>query len=182
MVIIDRTRCGLSCETGAVLFYPYLTQISLLYRLSGKNKGAMIMQNAKLTTKELAEAVHLSASPTFERQKRLEREGYIKKYVAVVDPDMVGNGMLVLCNIRLKQHGKEYAREFVDAVKQMEEVTECFNTSGDFDFWIKVFVRNMHHYQDFVLNRLGEMESIGSVHSVFVIGTVKNVHAVPVAP
>ena len=70
----------------------------------------------------------------------------------------------------------------MDAVKQMEEVTECFNTSGDFDFWIKVFVRNMHHYQDFVLNRLGEMESIGSVHSVFVIGTVKNVHAVPVAP
>lgn len=142
----------------------------------------VLQQNAKLTTKELAEAVHLSASPTFERQKRLEREGYIKKYVAVVDPDMAGNGMLVLCNIRLKQHGKEYAREFVDAVKQMEEVTECFNTSGDFDFWIKVFVRNMHHYQDFVLNRLGEMESIGSVHSVFVIGTVKNVHAVPVAP
>ena len=81
-----------------------------------------------------------------------------------------------------EDYGKEYAREFVDAVKQMEEVTECFNTSGDFDFWIKVFVRNMHHYQDFVLNRLGEMESIGSVHSVFVIGTVKNVHAVPVAP
>ena len=61
----------------------------------------VLQQNAKLTTKELAEAVHLSASPTFERQKRLEREGYIKKYVAVVDPDMVGNGMLVLCNIRL---------------------------------------------------------------------------------
>ncbi len=141
----------------------------------------VLQQNSKLTTKELAEAVHLSASPTFERQKRLEREGYIQKYVAVVDPDMVGNGMIVLCNIRLKQHGKEYAQEFVDAMKGMEEVTECYNTSGDFDFIIKVYVRDMHHYQDFVLNRLGEMQSIGSVHSVFVIGTVKDTHSVPVA-
>ena len=141
----------------------------------------VLQQNAKLTTKELAEAVHLSASPTFERQKRLEREGYIEKYVAVVDPDKAGNGMVVLCNIRLKQHGKEYAREFVEAVKNMEEVTECFNTSGDYDYMIKVFVRDMHHYQDFVLNNLGEMESIGSVHSVFVIGTVKNTHSVPIS-
>ena len=141
----------------------------------------VLQQNANLTTKELAEAVHLSPSPTFERQKRLEREGYIQKYVAIVDPNMAGNDMMVLCNIRLKQHGKEYAREFVDAVKEMEEVTECYNTSGDFDYIIKVFVRNMPHYQDFVLNRLGEMESIGSVHSVFVIGTVKCLHSVPVA-
>ena len=141
----------------------------------------VLQQNAKLTTKELAEAVHLSPSPTFERQKRLEREGYIQTYVAIVDPNMAGNAMMVLCNIRLKQHGKEYAREFVDAVKEMEEVTECYNTSGDFDYIIKVFVRNMPHYQDFVLNRLGEMESIGSVHSVFVIGTVKCLHSVPVA-
>lgn len=141
----------------------------------------VLQQNAKLTTKELAEAVHLSPSPTFERQKRLEREGYIQKYVAIVDPNMAGNDMMVLCNIRLKQHGKEYAREFVDAVKEMEEVTECYNTSGDFDYIIKVFVRNMPHYQDFVLNRLGEMESIGSVHSVFVIGTVKCLHSVPVS-
>lgn len=137
--------------------------------------------NSKLTTKELAEAVHLSASPSFERQKRLEREGYIKKYVAVVDPDKVGNGMIVLCNIRLKQHGKEYAKEFADAVQQMQEVTECYNTSGDFDYLIKVFVRDMHHYQEFVLNRLGEIKSIGSVHSVFVIGAVKELHSVPVA-
>ena len=141
----------------------------------------VLQQNAKLTTKELAEAVHLSPSPTFERQKRLEREGYIQKYVAIVDANMAGNDMMVLCNIRLKQHGKEYAREFVDAVKEMEEVTECYNTSGDFDYIIKVFVRNMPHYQDFVLNRLGEMESIGSVHSVFVIGTVKCLLSVPVA-
>ena len=99
----------------------------------------------------------------------------------MVVPNMAGNDMMVLCNIRLKQHGREYAREFVDAVKEMEEVTECYNTSGDFDYIIKVFVRNMPHYQDFVLNRLGEMESIGSVHSVFVIGTVKCLHSVPVA-
>ncbi len=140
-----------------------------------------LQQNAKLTAKELAETVHLSTSPTFERQKRLEREGYIEKYVAVVNPNKVGNGMIVLCNIRLKQHDKDLATEFVDAIKKMDEVTECYNTSGDFDFMIKVYVRDMQHYQDFVINRLGAMAAVGSVHSNFAIGTVKETHIVPVS-
>lgn len=140
-----------------------------------------LQQNAHLTTKELAATVNLSSSPVFERQKRLEREGYIQKYVAVVDAKKVGNGFIVLCNIRLKQHSKTYGSRFMAAINALEEVTECYNTSGDYDFMMKLYVRDMEHYQDFVLNTLGEIDCIGSLHSIFVIGEVKNAHAVPIA-
>ena len=76
----------------------------------------ILQKNSHLTVKELAERIHLSPSPTFERQKRLERLGYIDRYMAVVNPQKVGNNILVLCNIRLKQHTQELIQEFMDAV------------------------------------------------------------------
>lgn len=97
----------------------------------------ILQQDSHLTVKELAARVHLSPSPVFERQKRLEREGYIVRYMAVVDAHKVGNGILVLCNIRLKQHSQGLIQEFMDVVQGIDEITECYNTSGDYDFLIK---------------------------------------------
>ena len=139
-----------------------------------------LQKDAKLTTKELAAKVNLSPSPVFERQKRLEKEGYIKRYVAVVDPLKTGSGIMVLCNVSLKQHSKEYSRQFTSAIAQMEEVVECFNTSGDYDYMLKIYARSMPHYQELVLGTLGELDCIGSLHSIFVIGEVKNTLAVPI--
>lgn len=140
----------------------------------------ILQKDSNLTTKELAAAVNLSPSPVYERQRRLEREGYIEKYIAVVNPKKARNSMIVFCNICLKQHGKAIGEAFMAAVAGLEEVTECYNTSGDYDFMMKIYVRDMEHYQDFVMNTLGVIESIGSLHSIFVIGEVKNTHAVPV--
>ncbi len=141
-----------------------------------------LQQNARLTVKELAAHVNLSPSPTFERQKRLEREGYIQRYVAVADHHKLGNHVIVLCNIRLKQHTHELIQQFMDTVQGIEQITECYNTSGDFDFQIKVFARDMKAYQDFMLNTLGNIDCIGSLHSIFVIGEIKDSHVIPVAP
>lgn len=140
----------------------------------------LLQTDAKLTTKQLAAAVNLSSSPVYERQRRLERAGYIEKYVAVVNPGKVGNNIIVFCNICLKQHNKEIGQSFMSAIAGISEVVECYNTSGDYDFMMKIYVRSMEHYRDFVLNTLGVIESIGSLHSVFVIGEVKNTHSVPV--
>lgn len=139
-----------------------------------------LQKDAKLTTKELAERVNLSPSPVFERQKRLEREGYIKKYVAVVDPIRTGNGIMVLCNVSLKHHSKEYSRQFTSVIAGIDQVVECFNTSGDYDYQLKIYARNMQDYQQFVLDTLGDLDCIGSLHSIFVIGEVKNTQCVPV--
>ena len=139
-----------------------------------------LQKDAKLTTKELAAKVNLSPSPTFERQKRLEREGYIQRYVAVVDPIKVGNGIMVLCNVRLKHHSKEFSRQFTSVIAGIDEVVECFNTSGEYDYMLKIYARDMRHYQDFILGTLGDLDCIGSLHSIFVIGEVKNTLAVPI--
>ncbi|HCN53166.1 MAG TPA: AsnC family transcriptional regulator [Prevotella sp.] len=140
----------------------------------------ILQKDAHLTVKELAARVHLSPSPTFERQKRLERLGYIKRYMAVVDPKKVGNGILVLCNIRLKQHTQSLIQQFMDAVQHIDEITECYNTSGDFDFLIKVYTKDMKAYQQFMLNTLGTIPCVGSLNSIFVIDQTKSTHGVPV--
>lgn len=141
----------------------------------------ILQRNSDLTVKELAEKLHLSTSPTFERQKRLERDGYIERYMAVVNPHKVGNGIMVLCNIRLKQHSQELIQEFMNVVQNLEEITECYNTSGDYDFLIKVYAHDMKSYQQFMLNTLGTINCIGSLHSIFVIDETKNTHGVPIS-
>ena len=141
----------------------------------------ILQHNSDLTVKELAAKLHLSTSPTFERQKRLERDGYIERYMAVLNPRKVGNGIMVLCNIRLKQHSQELIQEFMDVVQNIEEITECYNTSGDYDFLIKVYAHDMKSYQQFMLNTLGTINCIGSLHSIFVIDETKNTHGVPIS-
>lgn len=140
----------------------------------------ILQKSSHLTVKELAERIHLSPSPTFERQKRLERLGYIDRYMAVVNPQKVGNNILVLCNIRLKQHTQELIQEFMDAVQHIDEITECYNTSGDFDFLIKVYIKDMKSYQQFMLHKLGTIPCVGSLNSIFVIDHTKSTRGVPI--
>ena len=100
--------------------------------------------------------------------------------MAVVDPIKAGNGIMVLCNVRLKHHSKEFSRQFTSVIADIDEVVECFNTSGDYDYMLKIYARNMQDYQNFVLGTLGDLDCIGSLHSIFVIGEVKNTQSVPV--
>lgn len=139
----------------------------------------LLQEDSNITTKDLAKKVHLSSTPVFERIKRLEKTGYIKKYVAILDAEKLDKSLTVFCNITLKQHTKEIGNQFVQDIKSIDEVTECYNVSGDFDFLLKVLVKDMKHYQDFVLNHLGSIENIGSAHSTFVMGEIKHSYAVP---
>lgn len=137
-----------------------------------------LQRNAKLTTKELADAVHLTPTPVFERQKRMERKGIIRKYVAVLAPDRLGQGLLVFCKVKLKQMNREIAEAFVRRIQRIPEVTECYNTSGEYDYLLKIRARDMKQYQEFVLNKLGAIESLGSLESTFVMDEVKNEHGI----
>ena len=139
-----------------------------------------LQKNAKLTTKELADAVHLTPTPVFERQKRLERQGYIKKYVAILDPEMLGQGLQVFCKVKLKHINHEIVDAFVRRIQRIPEVTECYNTSGAYDYLLKVRARDMKQYQEFVLNKLGEIENISSIESTFVMDEVKQTYGINV--
>jgi Lrp/AsnC family transcriptional regulator, leucine-responsive regulatory protein len=133
-----------------------------------------LQEDAKLTTKELAGRLNLSPTPVYERVKRLENEGVIKKYVAQVDREKVGKGLMVLCNIRLKEHEQKAGSKFVKQITELPEVVECLNISGDYDFLIKVVVGDMREYQSFIMNKLASLENIGSTQSIFVMGEIKN--------
>lgn len=135
-----------------------------------------LQKNAKLTTKELADAVHLTPTPVFERQKRLEKKGYIKKYVAILDPEKLGQGLQVYCKVKLKQINHEIADAFVRRIQRIPEVTECYNTSGAYDYLLKVRARDMKQYQEFILNKLGEIENLSSIESTFVMSEVKQTY------
>ena len=140
-----------------------------------------LQKNAKLTTKELADAVHLTPTPVFERQKRLERQGYIKKYVAVLNPEKLGQGLQVYCKVKLKQINHEIADAFVRRIQRIPEVTECYNTSGAYDYLLKVRARDMKQYQEFVLTKLGDIESVSSIESTFVMAEVKQNYGINLA-
>ncbi|KAA9354633.1 Lrp/AsnC family transcriptional regulator [Larkinella humicola] len=134
----------------------------------------LLGENSNVTIKELADQVNLSHTPVFERVKRLESNGYIKKYIAIIDAEKLHYGLIVFCNIKLKQHDRRIGHEFVSDILRLEEVVECYNISGDFDFLLKVYAKDMKHYQDFVFNKLGSVTSIGSTHSTFVMCENKN--------
>ncbi len=133
----------------------------------------ILQKNAKLTTKELAEKVNLTPTPVFERLKRLERQDYIKRYTAILNPEKLGQGLLVFCKVKLTQINHEIADLFMRRVQRIPEVTECYNTSGQYDYLLKVRTRDMKAYQEFVLNKLGTIENVGAIESTFVMSEVK---------
>lgn len=139
-----------------------------------------LQENSNITTKDLALKVHLSPTPVFERVKKLEAAGYIKKYVALLDAEKLNKGLTVFCSIRLKEHTRDIGNQFVSDIKSIPEVTECYNTSGDYDFLLKIIVADMKHYQTFLIDQLGGVDNIGSTHSTFVMGEIKQSYALPI--
>lgn len=133
-----------------------------------------LQEDATLKTRELAARLNLSYTPVYERVRRLEKEGIIKKYVALIDREKVGKKLMVFCNIALKEHSLSMGEKFVEAIMAIPEVLECFNISGDYDFLLKIVVNDMPEYQRFLMQKLGSLENIGSTHSLFVMGEIKN--------
>ena len=132
-----------------------------------------MQENARLTVKELASKVSLSSTPVFERLKRLESSGYIKKYIAVLDAAKLNQGFVVFCNVKLSKMNREIASEFTRKIQDIPEVSECYNISGSFDYLLKIHAPNMKYYQEFLLNVLGTIDNLGSLETVFVMDEVK---------
>jgi DNA-binding Lrp family transcriptional regulator len=146
--------------------------------LDGKDLAILrlLEQNARITVKEISEKIHLSTTPVHDRIKRLEEAGVIKQYVTLLDPEKVKKSLKVICYVSLKQHSKEAGAKFIKRIMEMPEVIECYNISGEFDFMLKIVAENMNSYYDFHVNKLGEIENMGNIQSVFVMGTIKETH------
>lgn len=133
-----------------------------------------LQENARLTTKELAAKVSLSSTPVFERLKRLEAGGYIKKYIAVLDAEKLNQGFIVFCKVKMQHLNYDISRSFSNIIAEIPEVTECYNISGSFDYLLKIHAPDMKYYQGFILNVLGRIDTLASLESVFVMDVIKH--------
>ena len=145
------------------------------YRLDEKDIEILraLQRNARLTNKELAAQVHLSTTPPYERVKRLERQGFIKQYATVLDANKLNKGFAVFCSVKLRRLNSDYALAFTEMIKQVPEVTECYNISGSFDYLLRIQAADMKSYQQLLLNVIGRHENIDSLESTFVMEEVK---------
>ena len=139
---------------------------------------SLLQRNAKMTVKEIADSVHLSTTPVHERIKRMEQNGVIKQYATLVDHAKVKKGLMVICYVSLRQHDRVEGAKFIQRIHEMNEVIECYNISGEFDFMLKVVATDMDDYYDFHVNKLSQAENIGHVQSVFVMGIIKQTHII----
>lgn len=130
--------------------------------------------DCKQTNKELASKLALSVTAVFERIRKLERQGVIQQYVTLLNKDKIQKGLVVFCQIKLVQHAKEYLTKFEQEITQLEEVLECFHISGEYDYLLKVMVKDMEAFRTFMVTKLTTLNHIGSTQSSFVINEVKN--------
>lgn len=152
------------------------------YRLDEKDTDILraLQENARLTNKELAAKVHLSTTPTYERVKRLERLGFIKQYATILDAAKLNKGFAVFCSVKLRRLNRDCANAFTEMIRDIPEVTECYNISGSFDYLLRIQSPDMRYYQQFLLNVIGHHENIATLESTFVMEEIKHEYGVSV--
>ncbi|WP_397362580.1 Lrp/AsnC family transcriptional regulator [Olleya sp. R77988] len=140
----------------------------------------LLQNDSKQTNKELSGKLNLSVTAVFERIKKLENNGVINKYVALVKKEKIDKSFVAFCHIKLSQHKQEYVVQFEKDVANLTEVLECHHISGDYDYILKVMVKDMEAFREFMVTKLTNINHIGSTHSMFVISEVKSTTAIPV--
>jgi len=134
---------------------------------------ALLQENSKISIKEIALKVDLTTTPTYDRIKRMEKSGIIKRYIAELDKEKVGLDLVVFCQVTLQVHSKTLITQFENAVSKMPEITGCFHIAGNFDYLLKIVTPNIKSYQLFLKNKLSVLASVANVQSNFVMSTVK---------
>lgn len=134
----------------------------------------LLQKDCTLNSKQIADEIGLSVTPTYERIKRMEKSGVIEKYIAVLNKEKVGKSLVVFCNVSLQLHSKPLLKKFEQTIIKFDEVMECYHMAGAFDYLLKVLANDMNEYQNFITNKLAALENISNVQSSFVLTEVRN--------
>jgi Lrp/AsnC family transcriptional regulator, leucine-responsive regulatory protein len=133
----------------------------------------LLQHDARLTNKEIADKLGKSVTPVYERIKWLEQEGYIQRYVAVLDKNKIDKNLVAFTNVQLKEHSHPMLKAFERDIVKLPEVMECHHMTGIYDYLLKIVVKDMNEYQDFIVNKLAKLPNIGTVQSGFEMTEVK---------
>ncbi|MDB9873940.1 Lrp/AsnC family transcriptional regulator [Flavobacteriaceae bacterium] len=129
----------------------------------------ILQKDSKKTTKEIAKELHLTASPVYERIRRLEKKKYIKKYVALVDKKLVNQPITAICMVSLRYHDEGFIDTFDRQIRALSEVQECYHMAGKVDFFLKINLQSLDAYHEFVRLKLSKIDNIGVLESSFVL-------------
>ncbi|WP_290698537.1 Lrp/AsnC family transcriptional regulator [Lacinutrix sp.] len=140
----------------------------------------LLQEDCKQTNKALSGKLNLSITAVYERIKKLENNGVIDSYVALIKKEAIEKSFVAFCHIKLSKHTQEYVVSFEKDVAKLEEVLECFHISGDYDYLLKVLVKDMEAFREFMVEKLTTINHIGSTHSMFMINEVKHTTAISV--
>ncbi|OIQ21247.1 Lrp/AsnC family transcriptional regulator [Lacinutrix sp. MedPE-SW] len=138
----------------------------------------ILQANSNRTTKSIAKELGMTTSPIFERIKKLEKEGYIKKYVAVLDKKKIGLKLTVFIGITLQGHTRSYLEKFVNEINNFPEVVECHRVSGNFDYLLKLVVEDIEAYETFIISKLTLLPYLGNVQSLITLSTGKETNVI----
>lgn len=140
----------------------------------------LLQHNSQLTHKEIADKTGLTITPVHERIKRLERQGIIKQYVAILDPEELNLSLVAFTNISLKEHSRKNIKQFEQEISRIDSVIECYHIAGQFDYLLKIVIKDMKAYQSVVIDQLASMENISNVNSSFVMTEVQRSTRIPI--
>lgn len=140
-----------------------------------------LQREGRISNVDLAKRVHLSPTPCFERVRRLEEGGYILRYVAQLDPQKLGMGLLAFVEVSLDKTNPTAFDHFRDAVAVMPEVQECHMVAGGFDYLLKLRVKDMAGYRRFLGERVSALPGVSRTHTYFVMEEVKATQEVPIS-
>ena len=133
----------------------------------------ILQENGRITNAELANRVGMSPPPMLERVRKLENKGIIKKYVALIDPDSVSKGTMALVSVSLDRHRIRSIDQFTQAIDTLPEVMECYHITGEDDYLLKVAVKDINEYEDFILKKLTKLPALSKIKTSFILSTVK---------
>lgn len=139
----------------------------------------LLQKDAKRNTKEIASKVGLSVTPTYERIKKLEQQQIIKSYVALLDRSKIEKHVVAYCQITLSKHQKKLADKFKKEMLMLPEIMECHQMSGNHDYLLKVVVNEISDFHQFINEKLSVVDGISTIHSSFVLNSVKDSTAYP---
>lgn len=136
-----------------------------------------LQQDAKKTAKEIAQKLDMTVSPVYERIRRLESQGYIKRYAAILNKDKIGKPVTCLCQVSMQYHNEAYIENFERQIQELDEVQECYHMAGQVDFILKINVKSLEDYHTFVRHKLSKLENIGQLNTTFVLKEIKHTSA-----
>ncbi len=134
---------------------------------------SILQQDAQITNVELAKKIGISPPTMLERVKRLEKNGIIKRYVAIVDPLKINKSVFAMVSVSLSAHQLSSVDQFTRIIKKLDEVLECYHVAGEEDFILKVAVGSIDEYEKFILNKLTKINGVNKINTKFVLSTVK---------